>query len=208
MATSGPGCTSPPMARGQYEPGICRGVFPRAGDNRPQGHGGPGGCAHAVRRHGCHAAGAGSQSARGPDRDCRRAFRQLLHGQYARLLHGHGGGVRGPDRGPGLAGYSAHHRAGGPRPLPAPDRGHPAGRRRGIRPGVEIRPRHHGAAAFPDPALRPADHPGQYQLPGAAHHAAAPGLGFRPGAAQGLRLGAGAHRPGGYRRHLPLAGHA
>ncbi len=56
--------------------------------------------------------------------------------------------------------------------------------------------------------LRHQGHPGQHQLPGPAAHAAAPRLGFRRSAAPRLRQGARAHRAGGHRRHLALAGHA
>ena len=81
-------------------------------------------------------------------------------------------------------------------------------RRRRLRRGVEVRPRHHGAAALPDAALRPAGHPGQHQLPGPAADAAAARLGVRRGAAPRLRRGARAHRAGRHRRHLALAGDA
>ena len=59
-----------------------------------------------------------------------------------------------------------------------------AGSRRGVRRGVAVRPRDHGAAPFPDAALRPAGHPGQHQLPGPAARAAASRVGVRRGAAR------------------------
>ena len=51
--------------------------------------------------------------------------------------------------------------------------------RRGVRPGVAVRPRDHGAAALPHAALRPPDHPGQHQLSGPSAGTAAPGVDVR-----------------------------
>ena len=73
---------------------------------------------------------------------------------------------------------------------------------------MEVRPRHHGAAALPHSGLRPADRAGQHQLPGAAADAAAPRLGVRRGAAPRRRPRAAAARHDRHRRHLALAGDA
>ena len=67
-------------------------------------------------------------------------------------------------------------------------------RRRRVRGGVEVRPRHHGAAALPDAALRPAGDSGEHQLPGPAAHAARARLRVRPRAAPRVRRAARAHR--------------
>ena len=48
--------------------------------------------------------------------------------------------------------------------------------RPGLCPGVEIRPRHHGAVALSDAGIRRAGDSREHQLPGAAADAAAPGL--------------------------------
>ena len=90
----------------------------------------------------------------------------------------------GPIEDPALARHRAHAHSRQRRPLAPADRrrGDADGRRR-LRRGVEVRPRHHGAAALPDAALRPARDSGQHQLPGPAADAAAPRLGLRRGAA-------------------------
>ena len=147
-------------------------------------------------------------AARRADPGRRRALRQLLHGQHAGLRDRHGRRLRRADRGPEVARHreDAHPRQRRPRQAHR-HRGDGDGRRR-LRRGVEVRPRHHRAAALPDAALRPAGDSGQHQLPGPAADAAASRLGLRRGAAPRRRQGARADRDRRHRRHQPLAGDA
>ena len=143
-----------------------------------------------------------------PDRRRRRALRQLLHEQHAELRHRHGGPLQRSDRGSGLARHPAHQRSGQCRALATTDlRDHADGRCR-VRRGVEVRPRHHGAAALPDSGLRPGRHAGQHQLPGPAARAAAPRLGLRRGVAARRGPASRSASPRRHRRHLALAGDA
>ena len=52
-----------------------------------------------------------------------------------------------------------------------------------LRGRVAVRPRHHGAASFPDAPIRSTDNSGQHQLPGTSVNAVAARLGFRRGTA-------------------------
>src|SRR5262249_46341862 len=61
--------------------------------------------------------------------------------------------------------------------------------RRGLRRGMEVRPRHHGAAQFPHAAVRPPGDSGERELPGPAADAAAPCVRVRPRAAPRVRGG-------------------
>ena len=85
----------------------------------------------------------------------------------------------GPIEDPALARHRAHAHPGQRRPVASTHRRRHGGRRRGVRRGMEVRPRHHGAAPFPDAALRPARDPRQHQLPGAAADAAEAHVGVR-----------------------------
>ena len=114
----------------------------------------------------------------------------------------------GPIEDEAWLGDQAHARARQRGAVAAPHRDVIARRRRRLRAGVEVRSRHHGAAALPDAALRPAGDSGEHQLPGPAADAAEARLRVRPRAAPRLRRAARAHRAGRHGRHLALAGHA
>ena len=111
---------------------------------------------------------ARGRSSRRVDRDSGGALRQFLHEQHAVVRRGHGGTLRGPDRGSRMAGYRPHQGSRQRGALPAAHPRDDADRRSRVRGRVEIRSRHHGAAAFPDAALRSARRSDEHQLPGTA----------------------------------------
>ena len=138
-----------------------------------------------------------------------RALRQLLHGQHAELRHRHGRLVRRSDRGSRLARHRQGHGAGRPRPSEAADHARDADAADvAYARGVALRPRDHGPAAFPDPSLRPPDHPGQHQLPGPTAGPAAPRLDVRRVAASRRRRRRPSASPSSAPEDLPLAGDA
>ena len=96
----------------------------------------------------------------------------------------------GPIEDPAMAGHRAHHDSRQRGALQAAHSRDDADRRSRVRRRMEIRSRHHGAAAFPDAALRSAHRSDEHQLPGTAAGAAAPRLGVRRGAAPRRGLGA------------------
>ena len=143
-----------------------------------------------------------AREARRADRRRRRALRELLHEQHAGLLRS-AWPTTTKARSRTRRGSASSARAfpGNADAVAPPHRRRDAGRRRRLRRGVEVRPRHHGAAALPDAALRPAGHPRQHQLPGPAADAAQARLGVRRGAAPRLRRAC----PSGSRSSAPAA---
>ena len=140
----------------------------------------------------------------------RRALRQLLHEQHAGdLRSAWPTATKARSRIEAWLGIEARTRARHARAVAAPDRRGDADGGPGLRAGMEVRSRHHGAAALPDAALRPADHPGQHQLPGPAAHSVARAP---ANSARALRRACDAvpraHRADRHRRHLALAGDA
>ncbi len=115
---------------------------------------------------------------------------------------------RGPIEDPDWLGIDKVHGPWRQRTVGTADRTRDATQRRRLRAGVALRPRDHGAAAFPDTALRPADHPGQHQLSGPAAGATPSRLDLRRVAARGRRRPPRTDRHRRNRRDLALAGDA
>ena len=140
-----------------HEPGLRRRLQPRAGHHR----------ARASRRSG--AEGRAARRAASPRRALREArpdalivvaaehFANFFMDNMPAYAIGMADHYEGPIEDPGWLGIARTRIPGNAdlsrRLIARRD----AGRRRRLRRGVEVRPRHHGAAPLPDAALRPAD---------------------------------------------------
>ena len=115
----------------------------------------------------------------------------------------------GPIEDPTMARHREDDRARRRRAVEADHLGGDADRRRRVCRRMEVRPRHHRAAALSHAGIRCAGDPGQHQLPGSAAHSVAARLGLRRSLATGVPIAcAGAHRDRRHRRYFALAGHA